>query len=533
MRLDRTRLRRGALLGAIALCFASLAPSAARADEPAPPPPPPPAPLPEAMPPPGSPPAPQAAPPTWTAAQLQELVGPIALYPDVVLASLLPATNFPLDVVSAARWVDAQGGRPAAAPDEQAWDASVKALIQFPDVLKWMSDNLEWIEQMGTAVAYQQADVLAAIQEFRRAARAAGNLATDDHLKVVEERPADAPPTASTVIVLEPTRPDVVYCPTYDPYVISRPCYEPGYCGLTYGTGYYVGQSGAWAWHDLRWGWWAGASYLGWGLYLSSSYYYWGLPRPAGWYVGPYRPLPWYAPYRTSSWRYPPRSIYGPSRMSYPYAAIYRSGRDSYAVRPPTDPRPPLRSIERTYRSSAGSSYVAQASYLAGAGGARRLATTRLASPSPTVSSSPWAGAEAATGNRRASRSYVAPRTTPAPTTGSGFAPSTLTRRTTSYVQSSGTTIPTWSTRGNASLRTTPRSTTFTAPRVTPSVQPRVQRSTYSHASPMSVPRSVPSGNVRSSSSRGHSSLYGSGSQPPSGGRSSGGRSYEGGTRRR
>src|SRR5262245_36016925 len=110
--------------------------------------------------------------PRFSREQLLQLVGPVALYPDPVLASLLPATTFPMEVVAAARWVRENGPEAKPSPETlQAWDMSVQGLVQFPDVLLWLDQNLPWLEQMGTAVANQQAEVLNAIQEFRRKAK--------------------------------------------------------------------------------------------------------------------------------------------------------------------------------------------------------------------------------------------------------------------------------------------------------------------------------------------------------------------------
>src|SRR5262245_23901533 len=135
--LHRHRAIRAAAVGA-ALLAPLLFVRVALADDPAPPPPPAPIPMP------GEAPKP-AAPSLYTAAQLKELVGPVALYPDVVLANLLPATTVPTDVLAAARYVEQQGGKTAAVPPGTTWDQSVQALLQFPDVLRWMSENLDWL----------------------------------------------------------------------------------------------------------------------------------------------------------------------------------------------------------------------------------------------------------------------------------------------------------------------------------------------------------------------------------------------------
>src|SRR5204863_3705662 len=132
-------------------------------------------------------PAAPAAPAPLSQAQLDELVAPVALYPDVVLDSLLPATSSPADVAAAARYAASSNGTLSAAPAGTAWDKSVVALLQFPDLLKWLGDNPDWVEQMGFAISTQQADVLAAIQRYRAKAKGAGALASNQYETVTVE----------------------------------------------------------------------------------------------------------------------------------------------------------------------------------------------------------------------------------------------------------------------------------------------------------------------------------------------------------
>ncbi len=470
----RSRLVRSAFLGALAVLGVTLLAPPSRADEP----------------------APDAPLPTWTPEQLRELVGPIALYPDVVLASLLPATNFPLDVVSASRWVESQGDQPTAAPDDQPWDASVKALVQFPDVLQWMNTNLQWLEQMGAAVTYQQADVLRAIQDFRRAARAAGNLASDEHLTIGERREAEAPATAPTVIVIESTRPEIVYVPVYDPYVIVRPWFvRPVRPLLSFGIGFNVGFGGAWAWHDLRWGWWSGSAYQGWGIYVGDSYYYSRLPRPSAWYVGPYRPQPWRAPYRTSSWRYPPRAIRPTTAFSTRSGTAYRSGTGSYVLRPPVDPRPTPRAGVRAVRAPTGSTVTPAPD----ATFARTRMTRTLPPPSPTVRTSPWSGSTPSDFRAPSTSPRIRTLPTPSPTGSRVVMPPV------------GPSARPWSVRGNGSLAPKPVVTAPTPQAHTlPPPKPR-----YIRPAPLPTPFRVPTTPTqgapritRRSGDRGRSSLF-------------------------
>jgi hypothetical protein len=190
-------------------------------------------------------PATETAPAGLTAEQLEELVGPVALYPDAVLSAVLPASTNPVQVVQVARWVASQGGAVTSVPEDKGWDPAVQSLVQWPDVLAWMDQNLEWTEQLGYAVSNQQPDVLKAIQSFRAKAVAAGNLKTDDKMIVVVQE-------TTQVVQVVPTNPEVVYVPVYEPVVVVQPA-PPSYPGLAFATGVAVGVLGAWAWHELVW----------------------------------------------------------------------------------------------------------------------------------------------------------------------------------------------------------------------------------------------------------------------------------------
>ncbi|MHC5011100.1 MAG: DUF3300 domain-containing protein, partial [Planctomycetota bacterium] len=195
----------------------------------------------------------------YSADELLELVGPIALYPDGLIASILPATTVPLDLVQAARWLKEQGGSVDEIPEDKGWDESVLALLQFPDVLEWMNDNLDWVEQMGFAVNVQQGDVLAAIQAFRSKAQAAGNLETNEYQEVDTETK-----DGTEVIVIQPASPEIIYVPTYNPVTVVHPVYTTQTSpAVAFGVGVAVGVVGAWAWHNIAWGWghgWRGGS---------------------------------------------------------------------------------------------------------------------------------------------------------------------------------------------------------------------------------------------------------------------------------
>jgi hypothetical protein len=147
--------------------------------------------------------------------QLQQLVAPIALYPDSLVASILPAATFPEQIVEADRWLKGHPGLTGAAlaqaVNQQPWDASVKALTAFPAVLGNMDSNLSWASSLGDAYYNQPQDVMAAVQALRQRAEAAGNL---------KSTPQQAVTTEGSDIEIEPTEPDVVYVPEYDPWIV-------------------------------------------------------------------------------------------------------------------------------------------------------------------------------------------------------------------------------------------------------------------------------------------------------------------------
>src|SRR5208283_347443 len=151
-----------------------------------------------------------------TPAELQALVAPIALYPDALVAQILPAATFPDEVAIASYWIGQNstltGGALMQAVDTQSWDPSVKALTQFPTVLANMAKNLTWTSSLGEAFHDQQADVMTAVQALRAKAKAAGNLKTPPQMTVVQQSPQ--------VIVIQPTNPQIVYVPQYNPTVI-------------------------------------------------------------------------------------------------------------------------------------------------------------------------------------------------------------------------------------------------------------------------------------------------------------------------
>jgi hypothetical protein len=193
--------------------------------------------------------------PALPAAELEKLVGPIALYPDDLVAIILPASTSPLQIVQADRWLDKRKSDPKLPIDEK-WDDPVKSLLNYPDVVKKMSNDLDWTSALGEAVVADQGAVIEAVQVFRRKAKAAGNLKTDDK-QVVK--------TQQEVIIIEPANPQVIYVPQYNPSTVvvysAAPVY--GYYPAPYPAYYYPYAPGAALAAGVVWGAAIGAAWSG------------------------------------------------------------------------------------------------------------------------------------------------------------------------------------------------------------------------------------------------------------------------------
>jgi hypothetical protein len=199
-----------------------------------------------------------------TPQELQQLVAPIALYPDALVAQILAASTYPAEIVEADRWMQShsnlKGDELAKEVDKQSWDPSVKALAQFPSVLENMDKNLSWTSSLGDAYANQQQDVTNAVQTLRQQAHNAGHLNSNEQEKVT---------TQGNTIVIEPANPEVVYVPQYDPWlvygapILAYPGWypEPGLflagVGTGFGIGFGVGFFGGfgWGWHHWGYDW--------------------------------------------------------------------------------------------------------------------------------------------------------------------------------------------------------------------------------------------------------------------------------------
>ena len=244
-----------------------------------------------------------------TPEQLQQLVAPIALYPDSLVAQILAASTFPEQVVEADRWVQDHAGLSgdalAQAVDQQPWDPSVKALTAFPSVLANMDKNLSWTSSLGDAYYNQQQDVMDAVQVMRQRAEQAGNLKTT---------PQQIVTTEGSTIIIEPANPEVVYVPAYDPWLIY------GYSILPWP-----------GWYEYP------------GIWFGGPYLSFGVGFGVGWFGG----FGWGWPYWGFDWRhhypiYHHNRYYSGSRTFYNRDSFYgRAPAPRGGVRPGTTARPP------------------------------------------------------------------------------------------------------------------------------------------------------------------------------------------------
>ena len=199
--------------------------------------------------------------------QLDSLIAPIALYPDPMLAQVLAASTYPLEVIQLQQWLekhrDLKDKALADAVAKQPWDPSVQALAALPDVVKRLADDIQWTTDLGNAFLAQQNDVMDAVQRMRKKAQDSGNLKSNEQQKV-ETKVVES----KQVIVVEQANPQVVYVPSYNPTVVyGPPVYPyppiyyppPGYyaagMAISFGVGVAMGAmwSGGWGW-GCGWG---------------------------------------------------------------------------------------------------------------------------------------------------------------------------------------------------------------------------------------------------------------------------------------
>ncbi len=194
--------------------------------------------------------------------ELEQIVAPIALYPDSLLSQVFMASTYPLEVIEAARWAkankDLKGDKLTQELEKKTWDASVKSLVNFSQVLAMMDEKLDWTQKLGDAFLAQQKEVMDTVQKLRAKAQEKGNLKSTEQQKVVVEE---------KVIKIESTSPQVVYVPTYNPTVVygtwPYPAYPPYYyyppgyaaagAAISFGVGFAMGAAWGYAWGGCNW----------------------------------------------------------------------------------------------------------------------------------------------------------------------------------------------------------------------------------------------------------------------------------------
>ncbi|HEY1203643.1 MAG: DUF3300 domain-containing protein [Bryobacteraceae bacterium] len=223
----------------------------------------------------------QAGPPAQalSADQLADLVAPIALYPDSLLSQVLVAATYPLEVVEAGQWLqqnrNLRGAQLVEAARQQNWDASIQALVVFPDVLTRLNSDIRWTTDLGNAFLAQQADVMGAVQRLRAQASQTGRLKSNSQVTVTSQTQG-----GQTAIDIQPADPQVVYVPVYNPaymwgppgYGFYPPLYYPeiGF-GFGFGPGIYIGSFfGGLGWGG--WGW--GPNWFGNSIYVNSYFFH-------------------------------------------------------------------------------------------------------------------------------------------------------------------------------------------------------------------------------------------------------------------
>jgi hypothetical protein len=230
----------------------------------------------------GAPPPANTAPPpvSFSQAQLEQMVAPIALYPDALVSQILIAATYPIQIVEAYQWQQANKKASSAqiekAGKAKGWDPSVQSLLSFPGVIERMYQNVEWTQQLGEAFLAQQSEVMSTIQLMRQKAYAAGNLKSSSQQKVTVQ--------PDNTIIIVPAQPQVVYVPAYNPMVVygsawapvtwyyppavyaPPPYYNPAYGALAFGAGVAVGA----IWGSSNCSWSTG------NVYVTNNYYRYG-----------------------------------------------------------------------------------------------------------------------------------------------------------------------------------------------------------------------------------------------------------------
>jgi len=320
-----------------------------------------------------------------TEQELNNLVSPIALYPDALVAQILAASTFPDQVAVADNWLQQNtsltGSALMQAVNGQSWDPSVKALTQFPSVLHNMAQNLAWTSQLGEAYHNQQSQVMSAIQTLRQQAKAAGNLKSTPQQTVSTQSQG-----GTQVIVIQPANPQVVYVPQYNPTVVyGMPYTAPGYSTdalvatglLSFGAGIAVGammSGGCCGWGYSSWNcnWYHGGAYYGGAPYYGNAAWHGGYYGATGSAYGPYGSAHYGSGYNPSTGTY----ARGESTST-----AYGSQKAGQAYNPNTGAYGATRQTSNAYGSSGSSTFskngqTVDTQHYSGAGGSVGTAET-------------------------------------------------------------------------------------------------------------------------------------------------------------
>jgi hypothetical protein len=223
---------------------------------------------------------PQTAPESqqvWTGNQLDNLVAPVALYPDPLLSQMLVASTYPIEVVEANQWLqknkNLRGKALVDAAQQQSWDSSVQALVAIPDALTKLNQDIRWTTDLGNAFLAQESDVMDAVQRMRERAQAGGRLASTPQQKITTQKES-----GKQAIVIEPSDPEVIYVPVYDPYYIWGPPLYGFYPPLLYpafGFGFGIGYNIGFCFADWGgWGYWGWApNWFGSAIFINSFFF--------------------------------------------------------------------------------------------------------------------------------------------------------------------------------------------------------------------------------------------------------------------
>ncbi len=178
---------------------------------------------------------------SFTDRELDDLLAPIALYPDPLLAQMLPASTYPEEIADAQAWLNSGGN--VTSIDEQIWAESVRAIAHYPDILRMMADNMDWTANLGDAFLNQPEDVTDSIQRLRWRAKAVGNLVSNSEQSVIID---------GDYIQIVPAQPQYIYVPQYDPSVVYIQAYSTSFSPfITFGFGLMIGD---WLSMDFDWG---------------------------------------------------------------------------------------------------------------------------------------------------------------------------------------------------------------------------------------------------------------------------------------